>query len=72
MSKREEALTQRIETEQKEFSSGFWMPDISVEDGIKKLRLWNGNWSGLSVMPYIRFMSSGVKKQSSFPPNGLS
>lgn len=48
------------------------MPDISVEEGIKKLKTWNGNWSGLSVMPYIRFMSSGVKNQSSFPPKGMS
>ncbi|KAL4779410.1 translation machinery-associated protein 16 [Aspergillus varians] len=71
-SKKEEALLQRTEAENKEFKTGFWMPDLSDEDVVKALVKWNGNWSGLSAMKFIRLPKDGEKQASTFPPKGLS
>ncbi|KAH8426845.1 translation machinery-associated protein 16 [Aspergillus melleus] len=71
-SKREEALLQRTDVEDKEFKTGFWMPDISQQDVIKKLASWNGDWSGLSTMKFIRLTKDGEKQSSAFPPKGMS
>jgi translation machinery-associated protein 16 len=48
------------------------MPDLSQEDVVKALFKWNGNWSGLSSMKFIRLTKDGGKQASSFPPKGLS
>jgi translation machinery-associated protein 16 len=48
------------------------MPDLSQEDVIKGLASWNGDWSGLSMMKFIRITKDGGKQPSVFPPKGLS
>lgn len=70
--RREEALKQRTQTEEKEFKTGFWMPDLSDKDVLLALKHWNGEWSGLSPMKFIRLTPDGVKQTSSFPPKGMS
>ncbi|KAL2835042.1 translation machinery-associated protein 16 [Aspergillus cavernicola] len=70
--KREEALLQRTETENKEFKTGFWIPDLGQEDVVKDLVKWNGHWSGLSNIKFIRLTKEGAKQSSTFPPKGLS
>ena len=71
-SKREEALLQRTEAENKEFKTGFWMPDLTEEDVVSALKRWNGNWSGLSPLKFVRLTKEGGKQASTFPPKGLS
>ncbi|KAA8646005.1 translation machinery-associated protein 16 [Aspergillus tanneri] len=71
-SKREEVLLQRTDLESKEYKTGFWMPDISQRDVIKALAAWNGDWSGLSTMKFIRITKDGGKQSSAFPPKGMS
>lgn len=71
-SKREEALVQRTEVEDKEFKTGFWMPDLTHEGAVLALSKWNGNWSGLSTVKFIRLTKDGEKQASTFPPKGLS
>ena len=58
--------------EDKEFLSGFWMPDMSQQENLKKLKAWNGNWSSMSTLEFLRLTRDGVKQQSIFPPKGLS
>lgn len=70
--RREEALKQRTQTEEKEFKTGFWMPDLSDKDVLLALKNWNGEWSGLSPMTFVRLTQDGVKQTSSFPPKGMS
>ncbi|PTU17480.1 hypothetical protein P175DRAFT_0466495 [Aspergillus ochraceoroseus IBT 24754] len=70
--KREEALLQRTEAENKEFKTGFWMPDLSQESVVKGLVGWNGDWSSLSSMKFIRLTKETGKQASIFPPKGLS
>lgn len=71
-SKREENLLQRTDAENKEFKTGFWLPDLGQEDVLKALASWNGDWSGLSSMKFIRLTKDGGKQSSAFPPKGMS
>ncbi|KAB8228391.1 translation machinery-associated protein 16 [Aspergillus alliaceus] len=71
-SKREEALLQRTDVENKEFKTGFWLPDLGQEEVLKALATWNGDWSGLSSMKFIRLTRDGGKQTSAFPPKGMS
>lgn len=70
--RREEALSQRTETEDKEFKTGFWVPDLADEDTLRNLQAWNGEWAGLATMKFVRLVKDGAKQVSSFPPKGLS
>ncbi|KAJ5289041.1 hypothetical protein N7478_002071 [Penicillium angulare] len=70
--RREEALKQRTQTEEKEFKTGFWMPDLGEEDALLKLKHWNGEWTALSSAKFIRLCQDGSKQESSFPPKGMS
>ncbi|KAJ5220356.1 hypothetical protein N7468_009560 [Penicillium chermesinum] len=70
--RREEALKQRLQTEEKEFKTGFWMPDLTEEDVLFALKRWNGQWSGLSTLKFLRLFQGGNKQASSFPPKGAS
>lgn len=70
--KREEALIQRTEAEDKELKTGFWAPDITQDDVVKRLKVWKGDWAGLGAMKFIRLTQDGTKHPSSFPPKALS
>ncbi|KAJ5820103.1 translation machinery-associated protein 16 [Penicillium riverlandense] len=71
-SKREETLKLRTDTEEGEFRTGFWMPDLGDGDVLAALKSWNGDWSGLSTLKFVRFTKDGGKQTSSFPPKGMS
>jgi translation machinery-associated protein 16 len=69
---RQTLLEQNLATEQGEYASGFWVPDLENLENLKKLKEWNGQWAGLATLKFARISREGVKKESSFPPKGLS
>lgn len=71
-SRREEALKQRTQTEEKEFKTGFWLPDLTDEETLLKLKNWSGEWTALSSAKFARLLQDGAKQASSFPPKGMS
>ncbi|MCJ1326366.1 hypothetical protein MMC10_003030 [Thelotrema lepadinum] len=71
-SNREDLLKQRIAAEQGEYSSGFWIPDLSDESNLEKLRVWNEEWSSLGQISFVRVHMDGRALPSSFPPKSLS
>jgi len=71
-STRQTLLEQARATEQGEYASGFWVPDLEDAENLKKLKDWSGQWSGLSTLKFARISKDGVKKESSFPPKGMS
>lgn len=73
-SKAEEQIQARIDAEQKEYRSGFWMPDMREEASLKQLQQWGGQWAGLNTLKFVRAVKGtpGEMKASSFPPKGLS
>lgn len=72
MSKVEERITSRKDAEEREFKSGFWIPDLRDELGREKLERWSGDWAGLNTLKVIRITQDGTVKASSFPPKGES
>lgn len=68
----EERLTQMIDSEQREFRGGFWVPDLRDGDGRLKLEKWNGDWAGMNSLRFVRVVETGAIRPSSFPPKGQS
>ncbi len=68
----EDQLRHRIEAEEKEFNSGFWIPDVRDEEGARKLRAWNQDWSSLNTLKFARIGKDAGMRASTFPPKGLS
>ena len=71
-SNHEDQLKQLILTEEREFESGFWMPDMTDASNVEQLRNWNGEWASLNLFQYVRLSKDGVRHESSFPPKGQS
>ncbi|KZF21833.1 hypothetical protein L228DRAFT_269287 [Xylona heveae TC161] len=71
-STREDMLKQRMAQEEKEWESGFWMPDMADAINMEKLRNWNQEWASLSPMLFVRINRAGVRHESSFPPRGAA
>jgi translation machinery-associated protein 16 len=66
------AITQQLEADTKEYDSGLWIPDLRDEETLFTLRNWEGDWSGLNNMKFVRVMRDGEVRASSFPPKGQS
>lgn len=71
-STREDLLKQRIDTESREYDSGFWIPDMEDSDNIARLENWMGDWTSLSTLTFVRLGRDGKKRTSTFPPKAQS
>ena len=71
-STREDLLKQHVSTEKREYDTGFWIPDMTDEGNMEILRAWNGQWTSLSTVKYVRLSRDGTSQSSTFPPKGLS
>lgn len=71
-STRQTLLEQQRKMEEKEFESGFWVPNLQDEETLTKVDGWKGDWVGLGVMRFVRVSSDGMVRESSFPPKGAS
>lgn len=71
-STKQNLLEQQQNQEQKEYESGFWVPDMRDEATLLKLRNWKGEWIALSPLSYVRVEKAGNITESAFPPKGAS
>ncbi|KAI9824366.1 MAG: hypothetical protein M1819_000871 [Sarea resinae] len=71
-SAREDVLKLSIATEEREYETGYWVPDMEDADNVDDLKRWTGDWSALNTLKFVRISSTGVKHISSFPPKGES
>ena len=72
-STREDLLQQSVKAEYQEYDGGgFWIPDIQDQGNLRLLRGWNGEWTAMNTLKYVRLSKDGTMKDSSFPPKGLS
>jgi translation machinery-associated protein 16 len=69
---RQTLLELQRSTEQDEYAAGFWVPDIEDVINLRKLKEWNGQWAQLATLKFARISKEGFKKESSFPPKGMS
>ena len=71
-SNREDLLKQRMQTEEREFNAGYWIPDLQDDKSLAALREWSGDWENLNTLKFVRLAKGGRKTESSFPPKGQS
>ena len=71
-SNREVLLKQKQAAEVGEYTSGFWVPALEDAKNIEALKEWDGRWTNLNTLNFIRVAKDGTRKESSFPPKGLS
>ncbi|KAH8174720.1 translation machinery-associated protein 16 domain-containing protein [Sarocladium implicatum] len=70
-SAKEDMLKMRLDTLKKEHQQGFSLPDVTTSEGISSLLLWEGNWSYLSNLPWVKVTKAGELRKSEFPSKGL-
>ena len=71
-SMREDLLKQRMVVEEREYDTGYWIPDMTDAPNLELLREWSGEWASLSTLKFVRLAKNGAKYDSSFPPKGQS
>ncbi|KAK7528101.1 translation machinery-associated protein 16 [Phyllosticta citriasiana] len=69
---REQLLLQRVDRENKEFDGGFYVPDLEDAETVDKVRAWDGEWVSCNSMRFVRLTRAGEKRDSAWPPNGMS
>ncbi|KAH8819547.1 translation machinery-associated protein 16 [Xylogone sp. PMI_703] len=71
-STREDLLKMKITALKKEYENGFYVPDITDADNVTFLDRWEGTWSYLSTLKWVRITKQGVVQPCKFPPKGQS
>ncbi len=71
-STQEDQIKHQQLVEDQEYRSGLWMPDLKDSTNVSGLRDWNGDWSALGILKFVRIASNGMEVDSSFPPRGQS
>lgn len=69
-SAKEDLLKVKIDKLQKEYQNGFLIPVLDTEENVKLLGRWEGSWSYLTTLKWVRVSSAGHVQPSSFPPRG--
>ncbi|KAI1377857.1 translation machinery-associated protein 16 [Hypoxylon crocopeplum] len=69
-STREDLLKVKIDKLQKECQNGFLIPVLDTEENAGILNRWEGSWSYLNTLKWVRVSSAGNVQPSSFPPRG--
>ncbi|KAF9873498.1 hypothetical protein CkaCkLH20_08957 [Colletotrichum karsti] len=72
-SAREDLLKLKISTLEEEYkTNGFFLPDLTDASNVNLLDRWEGSWSFLTSVAWVRITSDGNVRKSSFPPKGSS
>ncbi|KAH6623509.1 translation machinery-associated protein 16 [Chaetomium tenue] len=70
-SAKEDLLKMKISALEKEHRDGFYLPDLTVEANVQLLSRFEGSWSYLTSLSWVKVSAAGNVKPSSFPPQGL-
>jgi len=71
-STREDLLRMKIAADEKEQENGFYLPDLTDADNAVFLNKWEGAWSYLATLKWVRISSNGQVQKARFPPKGES
>ncbi|KAK4124600.1 hypothetical protein N657DRAFT_633644 [Parathielavia appendiculata] len=70
-STKEDLLRMKISALEKEQRDGFYLPDLTTEANVQLLSRFEGSWSYLTNLAWVKVSAAGHVKPSSFPPQGL-
>ncbi|KAF7547616.1 hypothetical protein G7Z17_g7608 [Cylindrodendrum hubeiense] len=66
-SMREDLLRTTISTLETEYKNGFLMPDLLTIESVNTLHLWEGSWSYLPQLKWVKVTSDGQVRPAAFP-----
>ncbi|KAH6653208.1 translation machinery-associated protein 16 [Truncatella angustata] len=69
-STKEDLLKVKISTLEKEYQCGFLTPELTTEEDAQRFEKWEGSWTYLTGLKWVRISTDGKVSQSSFPPRG--
>ncbi|KAK7970117.1 hypothetical protein PG996_001448 [Apiospora saccharicola] len=69
-STREDLLKVKISSLQKEYENGFLLPEMTTEESVMLLDRFEGSWSYLTNLKWVKLSEDGRVQPSSFPPKG--
>ncbi|WYZ34209.1 hypothetical protein EsH8_I_000485 [Colletotrichum jinshuiense] len=69
-SAKEDLLKLRVSNLEEEYRIGFYLPDLTTEANVRALDRWEGSWSYLTSVSWVKITAEGTTKQSSFPQKG--
>ncbi|KAM7207982.1 Translation machinery-associated protein 16 [Naviculisporaceae sp. PSN 640] len=68
-SMKEDLLKMKVEALEKEHRDGFYMPDLTSETNVQLLDRWEGSWSFLPNLAWVRISATGNVRPAKFPPS---
>ncbi|KJZ77156.1 hypothetical protein HIM_03477 [Hirsutella minnesotensis 3608] len=71
-SAREDLLRIKVTALETEYRNGFAIPDVMSEENAKLVADWEGSWSKLAALPWIKVTSSGQARKADFPSKGIN
>ncbi|KAF5573412.1 TMA16-like protein [Fusarium pseudoanthophilum] len=69
---KEDLLKAKINILEEEYKSGFVMPDLLDNVNVNALHLWEGSWSYLTQLKWVKVNSEGQIRPTSFPSGGTN
>ncbi|KAM0338533.1 hypothetical protein ACHAPU_011293 [Fusarium lateritium] len=69
---KEDLLKAKIATLEEEYKGGFVMPDLLDNSNVNALHLWEGSWSYLTALKWIKVNSEGQVRSCVFPTGGTN
>ncbi|PNP83000.1 hypothetical protein FNYG_03322 [Fusarium nygamai] len=69
---KEDLLKAKINILEEEYKSGFVMPDLLDNVNVNALHLWEGSWSYLTQLKWVKVNSEGQVRPTSFPSGGTN
>ncbi|KAF5001913.1 hypothetical protein FDECE_10817 [Fusarium decemcellulare] len=71
-SAKEDLLKIKISTLEDEYKGGFVLPDLLDSVNVNALHLWEGSWSYLTQLKWVKINSEGQVRPTSFPSGGTN
>lgn len=65
-SAREDLLKRKIAELTTEYQKGFFIPDLTSEENVKQLNRWEGSWSYLSTLTWVKVSADGTVKPTTW------
>ncbi|KAF5650513.1 TMA16-like protein [Fusarium tjaetaba] len=69
---KEDILKAKINILEEEYKSGFVIPDLLDNVNVNALHLWEGSWSYLTQLKWVKVNSEGQVRPTSFPSGGTN
>ncbi|KAL6870517.1 translation machinery-associated protein 16 [Trichoderma novae-zelandiae] len=70
-STKEDLLKIKMAALEKEYSTGFLIPDITSAESVKLLDAWEGSWAYLTSLPWIKVTDAGNVRKSELPSKAI-